>query len=151
MAAMKEIESKAIELNGYLKGVNEATKAFLQIIEGVKIESNVGADNADELHDKCKTCMHKEKYQDDTPCCDCDPKNDAEMYEPELDDNSILYEYDLASMTIQPAKLDKFSDGEFIFDSRFHMIGFKYLGKIMKWSQPETYEKWVAVRKDMNI
>lgn len=159
MAAMKEIESKAIELNGYLKGVNEATKAFLQIIEGVKIESNVGADNADELHDKCKTCIHKTKYQDDTPCCDCDPKNGAEMYEPELEEDEstesgsdlILYQYDVVSEKLQLARLDEFSEGEFVFDSHFHVIGFKRSGKLMKWNQSETYKEWNAVRKDMNI
>ncbi len=81
MADLMKVERKVIELNGYLKGVNEATKSFLHIIEGIKIEPNVGEDSVNELHDKCKTCIHKTKYQDDVPCCDCDPAGKASGYE----------------------------------------------------------------------
>ena len=40
-----------------------------------------GKNTADELHDKCKTCIHKTQYQDDVPCCDCDPAGKASGYE----------------------------------------------------------------------
>ena len=80
MADLMKVERKVIELNGYLKGVNEATKSFLHIIEGIKIEPNVGEDSVNELHDKCQTCVNKVKYQDDVPCCDCDPAGKASGY-----------------------------------------------------------------------
>ena len=40
-----------------------------------------GKNTADELYDKCQTCVNKVKYQDDVPCCDCDPAGKASGYE----------------------------------------------------------------------
>lgn len=103
----------------------------------VKREKTHEKGNSDELHDKCQTCVSKVKYQDDTPCCDCDPKNGAEMYEPEakedkslqLDDNQILYRFDSDLKMFRPTKLHEFQEGEFIYSSPNHVIGLYVLGK----------------------
>ena len=53
-----------------LRGMNDSAKAYV-----------AGNNAADELHDKCQTCVNKVKYQDDVPCCDCDPAGKASGYE----------------------------------------------------------------------
>ena len=53
-----------------LRGMNDKAKAYV-----------AGKNTADELYDKCQTCVNKVKYQDDVPCCDCDPAGKASGYE----------------------------------------------------------------------
>lgn len=36
----------------------------------------------EELCEKCQNCVNKDKYQDEEPCCDCDPRGEAEGFEP---------------------------------------------------------------------
>lgn len=82
-------EDKLIELKGYIRGLQDATVMFCDAIERISVDPLVTQAHDDEICEKCKTCVHKVKYQDDVPCCDCDPKNDAEMYEPEPKEEKI--------------------------------------------------------------
>ena len=34
----------------------------------------------EELCEKCQECANKDRYQDEEPCCDCDPRGDAEGF-----------------------------------------------------------------------
>jgi hypothetical protein len=34
------------------------------------------------MSEECQNCVNKDKYQDEEPCCDCDPQREAEGFEP---------------------------------------------------------------------
>lgn len=56
---------------------------ILHVREKVFVENNFDVEceeEPEELCEKCQECANKDKYQDEEPCCDCDPRGDAKGF-----------------------------------------------------------------------